>query len=376
MTKQELVDKVKELLAKNKTEEALKLLSTAQLSENDKTVILLMGQMTKLQHDDLINKVTNEERNRAQASINESILNLAEKISPDEVGLEKEKKVVPNEVISIIPPSSSVSSKTPLEKYKFHVIAAAVVLLGGILILMNRMPAPAPREITYSSPPPSTEQNKVSDKEFLAKIPTIWNSSNVVYSEDFSAKDNSNFRGDIWNENSTSKDYSTKVDVDNKRYEFNIKKKGFSRHKYLGRLPYNAQNDIIPYSVRLFISSKSNCTSTDKCLGRGLTIRYNNKKKSTYSFTLNDSGNLLFKRLYSFEEPSGGKILFSKKFSSKKDKYHNLGVICKEDTFYLFYNEKLIQTINDPTGENGKFCGVIASGVGLHLFDEVILKRH
>lgn len=382
MTNKELVRQVKQLLAKNKTEDALKLLSKAQLSENDKTVIILMGQLAKLQQDSLINKITNEEKNRMQTSINEAILDLSEKINPREE-LRYENEIKEAKGVKGINQSSRKNKTTVVSspdlrnsffKKKGYWLLLLLIPLGFLIYLSK-------------STPPTNDGNGVvrgfyqdqtgtePDPRILEQPESIWSNTNVIYKESFEDRHQSDFRNDIWSYVPNNDDYWMGVQDDG-CYGIIIKNDVIkSRHKYLGKINYNTFEELVAYKAKIRLDNNSSCYFNDGCLGRGITIDYHNKEKSAYSFTISDDGVVNFAELKDFNDPENREVLFSETVEIKGEKSIELGVANYLDQYFLFVAGNLVKVLEIDQALNGRFCGVIAIGKGSHLFDEVQLMK-
>jgi len=81
------------LITTGKTKEAFQLLSKAQLSKNDKNLILLLGQFSKLQEDVLTNQLSPEEEHRIRARLHKSMLQFLEKLDPEEINRKPKKQI-------------------------------------------------------------------------------------------------------------------------------------------------------------------------------------------------------------------------------------------------------------------------------------------
>ncbi len=379
MDKQLLISEVKYLISKNKTQEALKLLSKIQLSENDKTVVLLMGQLEKLQRDSILNKISNEELNKTQASINESILMFSENIDPSEMEVNSQNQTIPPVVSS--PETPKIESKPTIDRSTLNITQVPnagganflnknVLLIGSAVVLMLAFTLYRvwPKEVRINE---STQIIPVESSNS-----DNWAIANTIYLEDFRDRRKSGFRSDIWKLENKINELWTGI-KDNQYYLIDIKNedKFPSRHKYLGKLPYNSNFDVTPYFVRIKNDPEIKCQTENSCLGRGLTVRYDNKKKSAYAFVINDQNYLSFIKMDDFKKPQSGKVLYSATISDLKSNYVELGIESRKNKFWLYLDRKLVKIIEDDSVLTGKYNGVIAIGEGMHMFDEVYLGK-
>ena len=319
MTKSELVEKVNYLLSKNKTKEALKLLSRAQLSEDDKSVILLMGQWSEFQRDSIINKNSSEERRRMQTSINNSILSLAENIDAEELELKKPFDTgFQHGVIKTIANKGNV-----LSSYRIRSSVIAISLLLLLFFIMRD-------RIFDSNKITQIETNQFTTVDAkLNKANVNESGASVIFSEDFSNPNSATFRKDIWKNVENNKLYRCGLNRKRGMYEFEIKNRNFTRHKYFGGLNYNLFEGEYEISTKILIDENLECLSRMNCIGRGITLRYDNKLKSCYSLTLNDSGELYFKELSNFNDPQYSRTIFIEHINVKKNTLYDLGVLIR-----------------------------------------------
>lgn len=381
--KSELTSDVYKLIKSGKTKEAFQLLSEAQLSKNDQRLILLVSQFSKLQKDAIMNQLSPDEEQRMHTRINKSILEFLDQLDSEEIENNKKKKQEEASKIKLKSESQSlvpkVKKENSLKKYRAYLLLLLFIPLVYFL-LQDRDPIPPQK---FSSAPERIEEGNssviptVSD-EFLKDAKKIWNTGNTLYHEDFSDRNSPGFNKKIWTLDTRSKDYSMKV-ADDGYYEIIIKTdksdNSFARHKYIGGISYNATTELIPYAAKIRIDKTGTCKAETLCMGRGITTRYHNSKKSAYAFTINDQGDLQFNRLSDFRKPKNSKNLFTKRVAIKSGGIYELGLVSIGNDFFLYFNKEFLAKVSDRNALTGKSNGIIACGKGNHLFDEIILEK-
>lgn len=75
-----IVRKIKQLVGENQTREALELLNKAQLSREDKDLILLNSRYNGIKNDQVMGLISDEEARQALVKINHGLLMLADRI--------------------------------------------------------------------------------------------------------------------------------------------------------------------------------------------------------------------------------------------------------------------------------------------------------
>ncbi len=209
------------------------------------------------------------------------------------------------------------------------------------------------------------------DKDILDQQTLPWHLFKYLYFEDFSNRKRSGFLSHVWNLNN-QEDYWSGVLFG--KYCFDIKKENYSRHKYIESkmLNYNTQVQSMPYSLAIEIADTAKCYSSNGCLGRGLSVRYDKKKKSCYAYTLTDDGDLKFLKVSHVFRPSSTEVLHSQRIKVERGKRYKLGIVCIKDRFYLYLNDELVKMIKDDTYPIG-LHGVLASGKAVHYIDDVTI---
>lgn len=373
MDKRRLINQVKLLLTKNKTEDALRLLSKAQLSENDKNVIILMGQMSSLQQDSIINKISSEEKHRRQSAINKAILDLSENIDPEEISTDK-LDLAP-EKFGLVSKSSSSMKKTIADssaelemKNKKRPLWLLLLLFPLIYLVFQFRITPKP-DVRLD-----TENGAREISNYLDDPRTIWNLSQVVYEEDFSDRHAGDFRGDIWGLVPNNADYWMGVKNDD---VYVIELKGDrikTRHKYLGNIDYNTQDDLVICKAKISLEENSKCSKPKDCLGRGITIDYNKSTRSAYTLTINDDGVIIFAYLKDFSRPVDRQVLYEQSVLKNDTQTIQLGLASYLENYFLYIDGELIKRLSRK-GNKGTYCGVLAAGRGVHAFDEITIQR-
>jgi hypothetical protein len=214
----------------------------------------------------------------------------------------------------------------------------------------------------------SDRQLLISD-DFLDKEKNPWNLFYNLYFEDFTSYSHPDFQAHIWSLNNRDDYWSG---VKDGKYCFDIKKPNYSRHKYIQshQLNYNTEVQTMPYSLIVELPKDTTGFSKQKTSGRGLTVRYDKKKKSCYAYTLTNEGDLKFIKVNYIFRPSESVILHSQRINIQPGNRIKLGIVCVDDKFYLFLNDKHIKTIKDGTFPIGLY-GVFAHGEGMHCIDDV-----
>lgn len=378
MTKSQIIEEVNRLVKKNEIEKAFKVLHNAQYSKNDTTLTLLHSNWEQVKKQVVLSQLSAEEESRMVIRINRALLQLAQNIDPEEIELNKSTKQQAIDIEDTKPNKANDSSDTwvtvrgasKLNFSKRYLILFLIIPLCSA-ILWHRTAG------TDNPSGGSTGKKQDITDHFLKSSKSIWSSSDYLYLETFSDRNNPTFRPDIWKEESRNRDYSMSIE-DKRYYKIQIKtdkdKNSFSRNKFLGRYAYDASKDIVPFSVKVLIDESATCKGGTFCLGRGISLRYHHGNKSAYVFTLNDNGRLQFRRLNDFNNPRSGRTLFSKEIQIKKGKNYELGVVAKENRYFLFLNRKfLFEVVEKQAPLEGRYVGVFASGKGNHLFESLRL---
>jgi len=222
-----------------------------------------------------------------------------------------------------------------------------------------------------NSPQQKVEKHLLIDAEFLDKTPNPWPYFQNLYHEDFFNFRRKGFDYHIW-KLANEKDYSS--GVKNSKYSIKIYKPTLSRHKFINnaKVGLKTLSQITPYSLSIEITDASQCYEDNDCLGRGLTVRYDKKSRACYAYTLTDDGALKFLKIKNVYKPSQFEVLHSSKQQVKSGKSYDLGIICINSKFYLYFENQLIKVLKDTTLTNG-YNGVFAYGKGVHNFDNVII---
>lgn len=375
MDKQELIKKIKHLVKENKTEEALKLLSQAQLSELDKVVLSLSNRYKRAKEDWMLDNISREDSDRTLNKINTVLLELSDKVESNFHEVKNIEEVEPKKIIDAKSVNSNKefrpSAKKENKNKKLTLFLIPVIIVA-VFISRTISNKDTNIDAAFNEIKSVDEKNKAITPEYLKQESRLWDNFQILYREDFTNRKKTDFRSDIWNLKE-NKDYWAGLEK-NKWYAFKIKKSKFSRHKYLGNIPYNAQRESIPFSVKIIFSEESKCGSIQNCIGRGLTFKYNKKKKSAYSFTINDDGEIKFIKHYNVFQPEKGKSLFKTKVDIRKNHSYQLGIIPYKNEFYLFFDKRFLTTVKDEN-LNGDLYGVYANGQGIHLFDNVTIFK-
>ncbi len=370
MNKAELIQEVEKLIREGKTKEAFQLLSKAQLSKNDRRLILLMGQYSQLEEETLTNQLSHEEEHRLRTRLHNSMLKFLEKIDHKEIGKNKTSH-------AISPVVKKEDRQGFIKKYKYYLLPVLLIPLI-IAVLLSRISEPVNKPVKHgligqTGADYSTTFKNVSD-DFLKKSANVWRGRPEVFFEDFSDRQSESFRKDIWKLENTSRDHWMGV-FQNRFYKIKINNgkanNAYTRHKYIGGIDYDAGRDIIPFYAKVVLSKQRSCKDKNFCMGRGPTIRYHKSKRSAYAYTLNDEGLLQFRRLKNFNKPMDGKLLFKRSINIKPNEIYELGLVAKENKFFLYLDQKIIKIVKDDNPLTGTYNGIIASGEGEHLFDEI-----
>jgi hypothetical protein len=130
-----------------------------------------------------------------------------------------------------------------------------------------------------------------------------------------------------------------------------------------------AEHSNAPVSVDVYVTET--VTDAEDPSGRaGLLYRYSGESGAYYSLVLSESGDVYFMLR---REQGGVYVLWSGKPSEvRTDGENTLGLIGKDDTFYLYVNNSLVKVLKDGTLEEG-LPGVIATNVGRFCFDNFTL---
>ncbi|MEL6668227.1 MAG: hypothetical protein AAFP08_04615, partial [Bacteroidota bacterium] len=79
MSNEDLKQEIRDLISKNRTEQAIERLSNAQFSQVDKELIILNSQYNRVQEEIRMNLISRDEADRKINTINKSLLELSER---------------------------------------------------------------------------------------------------------------------------------------------------------------------------------------------------------------------------------------------------------------------------------------------------------
>ncbi len=139
---EELINQVKDLIRKNKTNKALEILAKEQLSSLDKQLILINSRYSKLKEDQTLGILDEETSQRRLNIINVELLALAEKIGKHQ-NVEEIKDVPAEEIPAVTedptptPPTQKTIKQTPapapISKPKSEGNSKSKLLIGGTI---------------------------------------------------------------------------------------------------------------------------------------------------------------------------------------------------------------------------------------------------
>ncbi len=383
---QELKKEVTHLVSKNRLKKALKLLSDKVVdASHHKDITVLMADVEKLRKDKINGRVGYALISRERGRINVRILELLDAIVED---MEESKKMsaqqkiksnpaeqqnsvenyIPTNFVPSAKPNTSGNLNFDVKKYG---VAALIVILAIIVFFNRSILFGGDTTLQLTTPEPLA----TLDQGLLNSINSRWQTKDYLYFEDFSNPRKDGFRSDIWETNMQSKDFQMQV-KDNAFYQIDIEKRRYSVHRFIGSLDYHANHDVVPIVAKIGLDPKKGCRAAD-CLGRGITVRYDNakRKKFAYAWLINDDGQLSFIRLSHFKNVQGAKKLYTENIVVPKSREVELGLVSKGDEFFLYLNRKLLAKIEDANSLDGEYHGVVAIGKGSHIFKEITVWK-
>lgn len=199
-----------------------------------------------------------------------------------------------------------------------------------------------------------------------------WRDTEPVYNEDFRNRTRDGFLQYIWNKKNDDA-YDHYVDEEKDCYYYSINKSGFVRHKYINSKNFSYSVNKNPYRVKVYIPLRpSDHVEEEDRLGRGLTVKYNTKKRSCYAFMLNNNGELRFVKIGNIHDPKSVRVLYTEKVTIETDKKYDLSVQVRNNYFYLYFQGKFLTEIYNNDLDGDKF-GIVAIGKGKHYLDDVTI---